>query len=238
MKNKRVIIPALFKASVMAVLVAFVFYNRLLGLIPGLLVAVYVFKLQKKSYEEKQRRRILLEFKNMINAMQSSLEAGNSIERAIISAGKDMQDLYGDKSEIVKQIKIIEKKLRLNIPLETALAEMAEELDQSEIYDFVEIISTIKRTGGNAVRIIRNTVEKLTDEIELDAELEVMVAAKKYEQQIMVFMPALIVVFLRMTTDGFMAPLYGSPLGIIIMSVVLLINVGADLLGRRIVDIG
>ena len=115
---------------------------------------------------------------------------------------------------------------------------MAEELDQSEIYDFVEIISTIKRTGGNAVRIIRNTVEKLTDEIELDAELEVMVAAKKYEQQIMVFMPALIVVFLRMTTDGFMAPLYGSPLGIIIMSVVLLINVGADLLGRRIVDIG
>ena len=54
----------------------------------------------------------------------------------------------------------------------------------------------------------------------------------------MVFMPALIVVFLRMTTDGFMAPLYGSPLGIIIMSVVLLINVGADLLGRRIVDIG
>ena len=238
MKNKRVIIPALFKASVMAVLVAFVFYNRLLGLIPGLFVAVYVFKLQKKSYEEKQRRRILLEFKNMINAMQSSLEAGNSIERAIISAGKDMQDLYGDKSEIVKQIKIIEKKLRLNIPLETALAEMAEELDQSEIYDFVEIISTIKRTGGNAVRIIRNTVEKLTDEIELDAELEVMVAAKKYEQQIMVFMPALIVVFLRMTTDGFMAPLYGSPLGIIIMSVVLLINVGADLLGRRIVDIG
>ena len=238
MKNKRVIIPALFKASVMAVLVAFVFYNRLLGLIPGLLVAVYVFKLQKKSYEEKQRRRILLEFKNMINAMQSSLEAGNSIERAIISAGKDMQDLYGDKSEIVKKIKIIEKKLRLNIPLETALAEMAEELDQSEIYDFVEIISTIKRTGGNAVRIIRNTVEKLTDEIELDAELEVMVAAKKYEQQIMVFMPALIVVFLRMTTDGFMAPLYGSPLGIIIMSVVLLINVGADLLGRRIVDIG
>ena len=238
MKNNRVIIPALFKASVMAVLVAFVFYNRLLGLIPGLLVAVYVFKLQKKSYEEKQRRRILLEFKNMINAMQSSLEASNSIERAIISAGKDMQDLYGDKSEIVKQIKIIEKKLRLNIPLETALAEMAEELDQSEIYDFVEIISTIKRTGGNAVRIIRNTVEKLTDEIELDAELEVMVAAKKYEQQIMVFMPALIVVFLRMTTDGFMAPLYGSPLGIIIMSVVLLINVGADLLGRRIVDIG
>ena len=105
--------PALFKASVIAVLVAFVFYNRLLGLIPGLFVAVYVFKLQKKSYEEKQRRRILLEFKNMINAMQSSLEAGNSIERAIISAGKDMQDLYGDKSEIVKEIKNIEKKLQI-----------------------------------------------------------------------------------------------------------------------------
>ena len=148
-----------------------------------------------------------------------------------------MQDLYGSKSVMVREIRIIEKKLRLNIPLEKSMAEMAEKLDISEIYDFVEIISTIKRTGGNAVKIIRNTVEKLTEEIELDAELEVMVAAKKMEQQIMVFMPALIVIFLRITTEGFLSPLYGSPLGIIIMSVVLSINVGADYLGRRIVEI-
>ena len=234
---KRDIAYALLKALLIMLLVAFVFYDKVLGLLPGAIVGLYVFRIEKKRYEGKRRRRLLMEFKNMINAMQSSLEAGNSIERALISSGGDMQDLYGSKSVMVREIRIIEKKLRLNIPLEKSMAEMAEKLDISEIYDFVEIISTIKRTGGNAVKIIRNTVEKLTEEIELDAELEVMVAAKKMEQQIMVFMPALIVIFLRITTEGFLSPLYGSPLGILIMSVVLSINVGADYLGRRIVEI-
>lgn len=234
---KRDIAYALLKALLIMLLVAFVFYDKVLGLLPGAIVGLYVFRIEKKRYEGKRRRRLLLEFKNMINAMQSSLEAGNSIERSLISSGGDMQDLYGSKSVMVREIRIIEKKLRLNIPLEKSMAEMAEKLDISEIYDFVEIISTIKRTGGNAVKIIRNTVEKLTEEIELDAELEVMVAAKKMEQQIMVFMPALIVIFLRITTEGFLSPLYGSPLGILIMSVVLSINVGADYLGRRIVEI-
>ena len=75
MKNKRVIILALFKASVMAVLVAFVFYNRLLGLIPGLFVAVYVFKLQKKSYEEKANncRELMKSIEKAITAVDDGI---------------------------------------------------------------------------------------------------------------------------------------------------------------------
>ena len=233
----RIYIYSLTKSVIAACLAALVFYNSIIGLLPGALLAVYVYKTEKKKYEEKLKRKHLLEFKNMINAMQASLEAGNSLERALISAGSDMQQLYGNKSLIVSEIKKIEKKLKLNIPLEKALYEMAERIDLSEIYDFVEIISTIKRSGGNAVRIIRNTVEKMTDEIELQAELEVMVAAKRFEQQIMVYMPSFIILFLRITNDGFLNPLYAGPLGIAIMSVILLINVGADYLGRRIVDI-
>ena len=233
----RIYIYSLTKSVIAACLAALVFYNSIIGLLPGALLAVYVYKTEKKKYEEKLKRKHLLEFKNMINAMQASLEAGNSLERALISAGSDMQQLYGNKTLIVSEIKKIEKKLKLNIPLETALYEMAERIDLSEIYDFVEIISTIKKSGGNAVRIIRNTVEKMTDEIELQAELEVMVAAKKFEQQIMVYMPSFIILFLRITNDGFLNPLYAGPLGIAIMSVILLINVGADYLGRRIVDI-
>ena len=233
----RIYIYSLTKSVIAACLAALVFYNSIIGLLPGVLLAVYVYKTEKKKYEEKLKRKHLLEFKNMINAMQASLEAGNSLERALISAGSDMQQLYGNKSLIVSEIKKIEKKLKLNIPLEKALYEMAERIDLSEIYDFVEIISTIKKSGGNAVRIIRNTVEKMTDEIELQAELEVMVAAKRFEQQIMVYMPSFIILFLRITNDGFLNPLYAGPLGIAIMSVILLINVGADYLGRRIVDI-
>ena len=85
--------------------------------------------------------------------------------------------------------------------------------------------------------MIKDTVEKLVSEIELRQELEVMVAAKKLEQQVMIYMPAFIIIFLRSTNRGFLDPLYGNIVGFSIMSVVLAVNVCADLLGKKIVDI-
>ena len=228
---------ALVKAVAVSVAVAFVFYSSLFGLIPGAVVGVYVFRIEKEKSRARWKRKTLLQFKNMISALQAGLEAGNSMERAFISATNDMRELYGTNSDMVFEMEKAARKLELSIPLEVAFSDMAKRYDLSEIYDFAEIITVIKRTGGNTVQIIRSTVEKLTDEIELDAELEVIVAAKRFEQQVMVYMPAMITVFLRVSNKGFLSPLYGNLTGILIMTVVLGANIGADYLGRRIVDI-
>ena len=173
----------------------------------------------------------------MLIAMQSALEAGNSMERSLREAGEEMRQLYGDKSRIVRELVLIDKKLKLNISLEEALMEFADRVDIKEICDFVEVISAVKKTGGNAIKIIKDTVNRIVEVIELGAELEVMVASKKLEQQMMVFMPAVLILFLRVTSKGFLSPLYDTILGQIIMTVVLGINIFADYLGKRIVDI-
>ena len=99
------------------------------------------------------------------------------------------------------------------------------------------MISTIKRTGGNAVKVIKDTVERIISDIELREELATIVAAKRLELMIMVYMPAVLSLFLRITNKGFLDPLYKSVPGIIIMTILMLSNIGADYLGRRIVDI-
>ena len=159
------------------------------------------------------------------------------MENALLSAGRDLRKMYSEDSEILVQIKLIEQKLGLNVPFETALRDMAENIEYEEVRDFVNVITIIKRTGGNAIKVIKDTVEKLVSEIELRQELEVMVAAKKLEQQVMIYMPAFIIIFLRSTNRGFLDPLYGNIVGFSIMSVVLAVNVCADLLGKKIVDI-
>ena len=179
----------------------------------------------------------MIQFKNMIIAMQSVLEAGKSMENAIIMAGQEISPMYGEDAKIVKEIKLLEKKLNLSISFEKALKDFAENLDIEEIYDFVDVISTIKRTGGNAIKVIKDTVEKIVGEIELREELEVIVAAKKLEQQIMVFMPSLILLFLRLTNRDFLSPLYGGITGTLIMTIALSVNLAADYLGKRIVEI-
>lgn len=216
---------------------AYVFYSSVLGLVAGAGVGFYGYKAAVKRTMAKKERRILDQFKNMIIAMQSALEAGNSMENSLMAAKRDLGKMYSEDAEILIQLQLVEKKLRLNMPFEKALQEMAENLGYEEIKDFVNVITIIKRTGGNAIKVIKDTVEKLVSEIELRQELEVMVAAKKLEQQVMIYMPAFIIIFLRSTNKGFLDPLYGNIVGFSIMTVVLIFNIGADLLGKKIVDI-
>lgn len=216
---------------------AYVYYMKVWGLIPGVAAGVYVFRLVRKKQVERKRARVMDEFKDLLTSMQSILESGSSLERALILSGNELRNIRGENSQLAKEMEIIEKKMKLNIPLEEALRDFAEKEDIREIYDFVEVISTIKKTGGNAIQIIKDTVSRIVEGIELKAELEVMVAAKKLEQQVMVFMPAVVILFLRVTSGSFMDPLYETVLGHLIMTVVLGINVFADSLGKKIVEI-
>ena len=220
-----------------ALVIAFIFFGHLWGIIPGGLAGIYIYKVMVENLRRKKRQELLGQFKAMLIAMQSALEAGNSMERSLKESAEEMRQLYGDKSRIFRELVIIDKKLRLNISLEEALKEFADRVDIKEIYDFVEVISAVKKTGGNAIKIIKDTVNRIVEVIELGAELEVIVASKKLEQQLMVITPAVVILFLRVTSKGFLSPLYDTILGQIIMTVVLGINVFADYLGKRIVDI-
>lgn len=220
-----------------SLVIAFIFFGHLWGIIPGGLAGIYIYKVMVENLRRKKRQELLGQFKAMLIAMQSALEAGNSMERSLKEAAEEMRQLYGDKSRIFRELVIIDKKLRLNISLEEALKEFADRVDIKEIYDFVEVISAVKKTGGNAIKIIKDTVNRIVEVIELGAELEVIVASKKLEQQLMVITPAVVILFLRVTSKGFLSPLYDTILGQIIMTVVLGINVFADYLGKRIVDI-
>ncbi|MBO4591859.1 MAG: type II secretion system F family protein [Eubacterium sp.] len=224
-------------ALILTIGVAYIFYNSVFGIPVGIGVGIYGYRAEMKRAAVRKERKILDQFKNMIIAMQSALEAGNSMENALMSAGRDLKKMYSEDSEMLVQIRLVEKKLRLNVPFEKALNEMADNIEYEEVRDFVNVITIIKRTGGNAIKVIKDTVDKLVSEIELRQELEVMVAAKKLEQQVMIYMPAFIVLFLRTTNKGFMDPLYDSMVGAGIMTVVVVANVLADMLGKKIVNI-
>ena len=230
-------IISVLEAAVVTVMVAILFYDDICGIIPGIVAGVYAYRCRMGALLRRQKLHRREQFKDMIIGVQSALEAGNSIERAFSCAANDMLALYGPRHEMVKEIRAMERRMNLGCSFEESLMELARSLDIDEIYDFAEVISTIKKTGGNAIRVIRDTSEKIVEEIELEQELEVIVASKNLEQQIMILMPSFIIIFLKVTSPGFLDPLYHNPAGWILMSVALLINLYADRLGKKIVDI-
>ena len=139
MKDVRERLVAIGISAAVSLAVVYIYFANLWGVIPASLAGVYIYKVLIENMKRKKRQRILGQFKAMLIAMQSALEAGNSMERSLREAGEEMRQLYGDKSRIVRELVLIDKKLKLNISLEEALMEFADRVDIKEICDFVEV---------------------------------------------------------------------------------------------------
>ena len=85
--------------------------------------------------------------------------------------------------------------------------------------------------------MIQTSARMLGDKIDVKKEIEATLAAKKAEQMIMSLMPAGIILYLQLTSPGFLEVLYGNAFGVCAMSACLGIYVLSYWMGRRIVDI-
>ncbi|MDO5541483.1 MAG: hypothetical protein Q4F83_15690 [Eubacteriales bacterium] len=125
----------------------------------------------------------------------------------------------------------------MNRNLEELLSGLAYRSGLEDIQNFADIFAAAKRTGGNLIAIIRNTMQCIGQKEETRLEIETCLSAKKMEQNIMSLVPVLILVYIQMVSPGFMDSMYHNAAGIIIMSICLAVYGAAWYWGRKIVNI-
>ena len=226
---------AMFFSVIAAVGVAFIFYKSIYGLIAGIPVGIYVFMIEKKREKDRLCSRLSSQFRTMLQSMMGTLEAGYALKNALIIAGKECAEIHSRKCEMAVAIDRLRLRLELNESFDTAVKELCRDFPIEEMRDFSEVVAVSSRTGGNVIRIIRDTAEKIISSIELKEELRTIVASRQIEQQIMTLMPAVMIVILMVSDTGIMDCLFGNTFGVFVMSVMLLLNVLADYMGKRIV---
>ena len=87
------------------------------------------------------------------------------------------------------------------------------------------------------VRVMENTIQLLQERMEIQGELQVLLAKKKTEQKILNLMPFLVIGLLLLMAPEYLQPLYRSLQGQIIMTVCALLTVISVLLSRKIAKI-
>ena len=60
---------------------------------------------------------------------------------------------------------------------------MAEHVGLEEFYQFAQVISIAKKSGGNLIEITENTIEHLSQAIQTKEEIHTMIAAKQMEKR-------------------------------------------------------
>ena len=106
-----------------------------------------------------------------------------------------------------------------------------------DIENFAAVFYAAKRTGGDMTKVIQKVARMLGDKIEVKREIDTLLAAKKYEFQIMSMVPYGIIAYMSLSFSDFMEELYGNVTGIGVMTLCLGIYVGAYYLGVRLLRI-
>lgn len=217
--------------------VDYLFYQNIWLMLTAVPVAVWFLKWKKRQLIRERKRKLNYQFKDALNALSVAVQAGYSVENAVSACARDLERLYEKGTDILEEFHYIEKQLRVSVPLEDLFLNFGERSGVEDIENFAAVFYTARRTGGDMGKVIQKVARMLGDKIDVKREIESTLAAKKSEQMIMSVMPAGIILYMQMTSPGFLSVLYGNPVGISAMSICLGIYGTACWLGRKIVDI-
>ena len=102
---------------------------------------------------------------------------------------------------------------------------------------FSQVLSITKRNGGDLIAIIRTSSETIGLKIDVQREISVSIAQKKFEQNIMVIMPIAIMSYIRLSSKGFFTPVYHNAAGIFLMTICLTLYLFAIILGFKLTSV-
>ncbi len=225
------------QALLLSLLISWLFYRSPWGMLAFVGVWPFLYWGRKRTEIKKQQQRLREQFKECIRVVTASLYSGYSVENAFLEAEKELTRLLGQKAEMCRELRVINQQIRLNIPVEALLADLADRSGVEEIVRFGQVFGFAKRNGSDFARVLRETSQRIGDKIELERELQTMVAARRLEQRIMNVIPMGILFFVDLTSPGFLQVMYSGVPGRLIMSLCLLVYGGAYLLSGKIVDI-
>ena len=225
------------QALALCIMADYLFYKNIWVLFLMLPVPVFYLKWQRKQLIRERRKKLNYQFKDALTSLSVAVHAGYSVESAVKACTRDLERLYGRGADVVEEFRYIESQQHVSVPLEELFLDFGERSQVEDIENFASVFYTAKRTGGDMNRVIQKVTRMLGDKIDVKREIEATLAAKKSEQMIMSLMPVGIILYLQMTSPGFLNVLYGNPFGIAAMSICLAIYATAYWLGRKIVDI-
>ena len=225
------------QAAALCMAVDYLFYRNVWLLVLMVPVSLFYLKWQQSRLIRERRKRLNYQFKDALNALSVSVQAGYSVENAVIACSRDLERLYPQEADIVREFHYMETQLKVSVPVEELFMSFGDRSGIEDIENFAAVFYTAKRTGGDMTQVIQKVARMLSDKIEVKKEIEATLAAKKSEQMVMSIMPAGIICYLKLTSPGFLDVLYGNPFGICAMTVCMVIYGLSYWLGVKIVDI-
>ncbi|MEK5023771.1 MULTISPECIES: type II secretion system F family protein [unclassified Paenibacillus] len=189
--------------------IGYLFYHNLLLsllLVPG---GAYAPRLLRDYLRQRRRSALNLQFKQTLFSLSSSLSAGRSVENAFREAVQDLRMLDPEGgSDMIFELNIICARMEYGQPVEEALQDFSRRAGMEDVERFADVFSVCKRTGGDLVEIVRRTSTIIGEKLDIQQDIAVSIAQKKFEAKALLASPLAMVLFMSLTAGDYMQPMY------------------------------
>lgn len=210
--------------------------NILIPTVVGVIAGRLFVPMRVKSIITKRRNELNHQFRDMLEALTTSLGAGKNVNDSFFAIYEDMKVQYDSDAYILKELEVIISGIHNNVAIEEILEDFGNRSGIDDIKSFANVFKISYRKGGNIKDIIRNTHSILNDKMEIAEDIETLVTSNKLEQNIMVIMPIALIGIIKMMSPEFAAN-FVTPTGIISTTISIVIFVVAYFIGKAVLDI-
>lgn len=210
--------------------------NITIPTVVGIIAGKLFVPMRVKSVIEKRKKELNHQFRDMLDALTTSLGAGKNVNDSFLSVYEDLKIQYEEDAYILKELEVIISGIHNNVAIEDVLEDFGNRSDNEDIQSFANVFKISYRKGGNIKDIIRNTHSILSDKMEIAEDIETLVTSNKTEQNIMIIMPIALIGIIKMMSPEFAAN-FVTPTGIVSTTISIVIFVIAYFIGKAVLDI-
>lgn len=218
--------------------IGLIFYNNVIWSLVVALIGIKYKDIKRKDIIYKRKQDLLIQFKEMLYSVSSSLSAGKSVEAAFKEAYEDMITIFGERKDIyiLEELLSINRKLEMNYTLEEALQDLAQRSGLDDIKTFADVFIACNKTGGNLNKVIQNSSQVIGDKIEIKQEISVLISGKRLEAKILTFIPFILILLMGVMAPDLLKNLY-TTMGRVLSTIALIIIGIATLWSNKITNI-
>lgn len=190
-------------------------YELILPFIFGFLLPDIMYMVNYKLYKNKIENDLL----QAIIIMNNAFKSGRSIQQAIELVTKELSGPIG------LEFKKMHMEISFGLSIEEVFKRLANRIEIEEVTYLTASLSILNKTGGNIIKVFSSIERTLFSKKRLKLELNSLTGSSKMIVYVLFLVPLFFIIFISLIDPTYFIPLYTTPLGLILTSIMIVIYI-------------
>lgn len=175
----------------------------------------------------KRSRGFEAQLPELLDNLAASLRAGHSFDQALQTLATDIGEPAG------REFRRVVSEVHLGRPLEAALADLGRRVGSKDLQFVLEAISIQRQVGGSLADLLAMVADTVRNREQFRRKLKAITALPRASARVLTALPIVAALVLSAVNHSYMAPLWHSHTGRLLLELtVLMVTVGSFLLRR------